>query len=206
MDATTVLRAVDMGPAAEDPGAADFRAFWGDRAELRRFQARQLWRLPLSWRGRVFRPWYLPPFAPLVGHPRSTSGVLNKRTAFFSQDGAISEAVVWEAGPGGRHLIVDTLVAYALGRHLPSAAVVGTAGALDGALAQQGASPDQLASARRCSPSQLPLTMAPVVSMLREVFVFGHAVTAVPALGALVVTQRRHTPGSAASRYARLAA
>ena len=36
-----MLRAVDMGPAAEDPGAADFRAFWGERAELRRFQARQ---------------------------------------------------------------------------------------------------------------------------------------------------------------------
>ena len=41
VDPTAVLRAVDMGPAAEDPGAADFRAFWGDRAELRRFQARQ---------------------------------------------------------------------------------------------------------------------------------------------------------------------
>ena len=35
-----MLRAVDMGPAAEDVGAADFRAFWGDRAELRRFQVR----------------------------------------------------------------------------------------------------------------------------------------------------------------------
>ena len=70
------------------------------------------------------------------------------------QDGAIAEAVVWEAGPGGRHLIPDALVAYALGRHLPDAAVVGTAGVLDGALAQAGASPDQLASARRCGPSQ----------------------------------------------------
>ncbi len=40
VDAAAVLRAVDMGPAAEDPAAAEFRAFWGERAELRRFQAR----------------------------------------------------------------------------------------------------------------------------------------------------------------------
>ncbi|KAK9832639.1 hypothetical protein WJX81_006336 [Elliptochloris bilobata] len=102
MDAAAALRAVDMGPAAEDPAAADFRAFWGDRAELRRFQ-----------------------------------------------DGAIAEAVVWEAGPASRHLIVDELLACALGRHLLCATVTGTAGLLDGVLAQQGASADQLASARR---------------------------------------------------------
>ena len=61
---------------------------------------------------------------------------------------------MWEAGPGGRHLIADALLAYALSRHLPGAAVAGTAGVLDGALAQAGASPDQLASARRCGALQ----------------------------------------------------
>ncbi len=38
MDPATALRAVDMGPAADSPQAAAFRAFWGERAELRRFQ------------------------------------------------------------------------------------------------------------------------------------------------------------------------
>ncbi len=61
---------------------------------------------------------------------------------------------MWEAASGGRHLIADALLSHALGRHLPSAAVVGTAGVLDGALAQAGASPDQLASARRRGPIQ----------------------------------------------------
>ena len=38
LDPATALRAVDMGPAADSPQAAAFRAFWGERAELRRFQ------------------------------------------------------------------------------------------------------------------------------------------------------------------------
>ena len=38
LDAAAATRPVDMGPAAEDAAAAaDFRAFWGDKAELRRF-------------------------------------------------------------------------------------------------------------------------------------------------------------------------
>jgi Nrap protein domain 3 len=38
LDAAAATRPVDMGPAAEDAAAAaEFRAFWGDKAELRRF-------------------------------------------------------------------------------------------------------------------------------------------------------------------------
>lgn len=41
LDAAAAIRPVDMGPAAEDTAAAaDFRAFWGDKAELRRFPVR----------------------------------------------------------------------------------------------------------------------------------------------------------------------
>ncbi len=62
MDPTAALRTLDQGPPADQADAARaFRAFWGSKAELRRFQ-----------------------------------------------DGAITEAVVWEeGGPAGRHLIVD---------------------------------------------------------------------------------------------------
>lgn len=61
MDATAALRGLDLGPPADSGEAARaFRAFWGDKAELRRFQ-----------------------------------------------DGLIAEAVVWEADPAERHLIVD---------------------------------------------------------------------------------------------------
>ncbi len=38
LDAAAAARLVDMGPPAEDAAAAaEFRAFWGDKAELRRF-------------------------------------------------------------------------------------------------------------------------------------------------------------------------
>lgn len=41
LDAAAATRPVDMGPAAEDAAAAaEFRAFWGDKAELRRFPVR----------------------------------------------------------------------------------------------------------------------------------------------------------------------
>lgn len=62
MDPTAALRTLDQGPPADQADAARaFRAFWGAKAELRRFQ-----------------------------------------------DGAITEAVVWEeGGPAGRHLILD---------------------------------------------------------------------------------------------------
>lgn len=39
LDPAAALRMVDIGPPADDAGAAKaFRAFWGHRAELRRFQ------------------------------------------------------------------------------------------------------------------------------------------------------------------------
>ena len=39
LDPAAASRMVDIGPPADDAGAAKaFRAFWGDRAELRRFQ------------------------------------------------------------------------------------------------------------------------------------------------------------------------
>lgn len=37
----TASRLVDMGPAANKPEAAAFRAFWGDKSEIRQFQVRQ---------------------------------------------------------------------------------------------------------------------------------------------------------------------
>lgn len=41
LDPAAATRPVDMGPAAEDAAAAaDFRAFWGTKAELRRFPVR----------------------------------------------------------------------------------------------------------------------------------------------------------------------
>jgi U3 small nucleolar RNA-associated protein 22 len=98
------LRSVDMGPAADSGAPArEFRDFWGERSELRRFQ-----------------------------------------------DGSIAEAVVWEAGPAGRHLIADQAVAHALRRHLPpGAAVAGGAGALDAALLRRHSTPDADAAAQR---------------------------------------------------------
>lgn len=42
VDATAALRTLDMGPSADRAKeAAAFRAFWGDKAELRRFQVRR---------------------------------------------------------------------------------------------------------------------------------------------------------------------
>ncbi len=42
-DATQVLRAVDLGPSADDADAVKaFRAFWGEKSELRRFPVRLL--------------------------------------------------------------------------------------------------------------------------------------------------------------------
>ena len=38
LDTGEALRAVDMGPPAENPKAAAFREFWGERAELRRYK------------------------------------------------------------------------------------------------------------------------------------------------------------------------
>lgn len=39
VDPTAALRAVDIGPPADQAAAAaEFRQFWGDRSELRRFQ------------------------------------------------------------------------------------------------------------------------------------------------------------------------
>lgn len=39
LDPTIALRAVDVGPAADSgPPAAEYRAFWGEKSELRRFQ------------------------------------------------------------------------------------------------------------------------------------------------------------------------
>lgn len=32
------LRAVDIGPLADSPQAAEFQQFWGEKAEMRRFQ------------------------------------------------------------------------------------------------------------------------------------------------------------------------
>jgi len=92
------------------------------------------------------------PRAPLCVAAAARPGAGAPRGLAVRQDGAIAEAVVWESGPARRHLVADALLGYALPRHLPGAAVAGTAGLLDGALAQRGASADQLASARRCAP------------------------------------------------------
>ncbi|DBB01879.1 TPA: hypothetical protein ACH3X1_000480 [Trebouxia sp. C0004] len=78
VDPAAALQIRDMGPPADDvQAAAKFRQFWGDKAELRRFQ-----------------------------------------------DGNIAEAVVWECGPAERHSVVDRIVTYALGRHLPAGSAV----------------------------------------------------------------------------------
>ena len=43
VDATQVQRAVDLGPSADDADAVKaFRAFWGEKSELRRFPVRLL--------------------------------------------------------------------------------------------------------------------------------------------------------------------
>ena len=43
VDTTQVLRAVDLGPSADDADAVKaFRAFWGEKSELRRFPVRLL--------------------------------------------------------------------------------------------------------------------------------------------------------------------
>lgn len=107
LDPTAALRGVDIGPSADSGApAAAFRAFWGEKSELRRFQ-----------------------------------------------DGKICEAVVWDVPPSQRHLIVDAIVAHALGRHLPGgAAVTGTSGLVDAALRRKkGATPDaDIVAARLC--------------------------------------------------------
>lgn len=49
VDATMVLRALDMGPAADDAAAAKaFQQFWGQKAELRRFPVSRQSRLSAS--------------------------------------------------------------------------------------------------------------------------------------------------------------
>lgn len=54
VDATAALRTLDMGPPADRAKeAAAFRAFWGDKAELRRFQ--------VGGRSVLPPPRYLPP-------------------------------------------------------------------------------------------------------------------------------------------------
>jgi len=43
VNATQVLRAVDLGPSADDADAVKaFRTFWGEKSELRRFPVRLL--------------------------------------------------------------------------------------------------------------------------------------------------------------------
>ena len=50
-DAAAALRLVDIGPPADDAAAAKaFRDFWGDKAELRRFQVG--WRPQLHDQGK----------------------------------------------------------------------------------------------------------------------------------------------------------
>ena len=102
-DATALRTALDIGPRADDAAAAAaFRAFWGDAAELRRFE-----------------------------------------------DGAIHEACVWPAAPGGGPAGVaaaDAALAAALARHAPGMSVIGLTGALHGALADPGV--DEAAAAR----------------------------------------------------------
>ena len=94
-----------MGPSADKADAARaFRAFWGEKAELRRFQ-----------------------------------------------DGAITEAVMWEGGGAAeRHLVIDQIVTYILQRHLPAGTSVAChAGALDAALRRKHSSPEGDLQARR---------------------------------------------------------
>ena len=107
VEPTAALRTLDMGPSADKADAARaFRAFWGEKAELRRFQ-----------------------------------------------DGAITEAVMWEGGGAAeRHLVIDQIVTYILQRHLPAGTSVAChAGALDAALRRKHSSPEgDLQAGRMC--------------------------------------------------------
>lgn len=89
-DPAVAWRVVDAGPPAEEAAACKaFRAFWGPKAELRRFA-----------------------------------------------DGAITEAVVWDAVPAAaRHTIPGEAACWALRRHVPRlTAVAATPGCLDASL------------------------------------------------------------------------
>lgn len=73
------------------------------------------------------------------------------------QDGRIAEAVVWETPLGERHLILDSIVSFALRRHLPVGSSVDTfAGCLDAALIESGADPSGTEAAYRCTLPRSP--------------------------------------------------
>ena len=74
------------------------------------------------------------------------------RLLWILQDGRIAEVVVWEAPAGERHLILDSLVSFALRRHLPMGTAIDTyAGCLDSVLIEEGADLSDTESAYRCS-------------------------------------------------------
>lgn len=138
-----MLRTLDMGPSADKTEEARaFRAFWGDKAELRRFQVRAIFgckgvsgsaaTMPCCHVALCGSPQLTPRLPPAACLPSP------------AQDGAIAEALVWEeGGPAGRHLIVDAMLRYALCRHLPAGtSVTGLAGALDRALHRKHSSLD----------------------------------------------------------------
>ena len=67
------------------------------------------------------------------------------------QDGRIAEAVAWQVSPAERHLVLDYIMEYALGRHLGAECVhiQGSADLLDAALeAPHCSSEDQAAALR----------------------------------------------------------
>ena len=128
-----VQRTVDMGPAADDADAVRaFRAFWGEKSELRRF--------PVSSR------WLRKP-AELFACDQSSQHVTRHSSM---QDGNIAEAVVWDAPAGERHLVLDQLVTYALTRHLPAGTSVKSfAGTFDTVMVPPGMRLAQAAAAAR---------------------------------------------------------
>lgn len=143
---------VDIGPDPNAPQAAEFRAFWGDKAELRRFQvsehsmacvAQQPADTGQSWSSVTicfFHPDSLNAATCSSGSEQLKAFSLPAdclTNALIPQDGRILEAVAWQLSPAERHLIPDHVLQYALTRHLggDGVRVRGCAGLLDRALA-----------------------------------------------------------------------
>jgi U3 small nucleolar RNA-associated protein 22 len=128
-----VQRTVDMGPAADDADAVrDFREFWGEKSELRRF--------PVSSRCLLHTALLL----------TLSSSEWHVMQCSSMQDGRIAEAVVWDVPAGERHLVLDQLITVALTRHLPAGTSVrSTAGIFDPVMAPPGIRLAQAAAAAK---------------------------------------------------------
>lgn len=161
------MRVLDVGPEADDKAAVQaFRAFWGDKAELRRFKVRvcgycnephgnasllnACWLHMHNW---LYVYVYIFVCVQQMFFPRVTILCMRARAVLYvlmlHQDGRICEAVVWHLPQGSRHAIPDAIVRHVVQRHMPGASIVTHADALDSVLLNPELPSEHVAAARQ---------------------------------------------------------